>query len=589
MVIMKTVCYYPLIFLLLAAGCAGKKITVSQDKEFESYRDRFMDAYWEQMPGSAVNAGNHKYDSILQIPGKETYAQILGFCSSHSDSLKNFHDSLLSDQLRIDKWMIRDQLQFLSWHLTSFKGYEWNPAAWNIAGECAEILNGNYAPLDQRLKALSARLQNAEAYYKSARENIIKPTREHTALAILQHNGAADEVFGKAVLDSVNVSGLSEEEKIILKQRISAANAAMKSYASWLSDLEKNFTDANTRSFRIGKSLYANKFDYEIVSSYSADEIHRKALTRRSEIHGEMAAISRELWPKYFGKSPMPADSLKLIRRIIDTLSVKHVEPDSFLQAVEAQIPELEKFTREKDLLYLDPSKPLKVRKTPGYMEGSGAGASISAPGPFDKGGNTYYNVSPLTGYTPEEAESYLREYNHYILQILNIHEAIPGHYAQLVYSNKSPSLVKSIFGNGAMVEGWAVYSERVMLENGYGNHEPEMWLMYYKWHLRSVCNTILDYSVHVLNMSEEDAKKLLIDGAFQQQAEADGKWRRVKLSSVQLCSYFTGYTEIYDLRKEMMDRKGKNFSLREFHEQFLSFGSAPVKYIRDLMLNSKN
>jgi uncharacterized protein (DUF885 family) len=211
------------------------------------------------------------------------------------------------------------------------------------------------------------------------------------------------------------------------------------------------------------------------------------------------------------------------------------------------------------------------------------AGASISAPGPYDKDAETFYNVSTLEKFTKESAESYLREYNHYILQILNIHEAIPGHYAQLVYSNNSPSIIKSVFGNGAMVEGWAVYTERMMIEAGYGNAEPEMLLMYNKWHLRTVCNTILDYSVHVKGWKKEDAIHLLVDEAFQQQAEAEGKWKRVQLSQVQLCSYFTGYSEIYALREEM--KKKKDFDLKKFHESFLSYGSAPVKEIKKLML----
>jgi len=214
------------------------------------------------------------------------------------------------------------------------------------------------------------------------------------------------------------------------------------------------------------------------------------------------------------------------------------------------------------------------------------AGASVSAPGPYDKGGNTYYNVGSLEGWSPERAESYLREYNHYILQILNIHEAIPGHYTQLVYANQSPSLIKSILGNGAMIEGWAVYTEQMMLENGYGNNEPEMWLMWYKWNLRAVCNTILDYSVHVNNMSKEDAIKLLTQEAFQQQAEAEGKWKRVSVTSVQLTSYYTGYKEIIDLRNAYKEKMGDKYNLKEFNEKFLSYGSTPVKYIRQLMLN---
>jgi uncharacterized protein (DUF885 family) len=297
-----------------------------------------------------------------------------------------------------------------------------------------------------------------------------------------------------------------------------------------------------------------------------------------------MAGISKQLWKKYFGEQPAPADTLALIGKMIDTLSAKHVKPNEFQAAIEKQIPELIRFIREKNLLYIDSTKPLVIRREPAYMAGV-AGASISSPGPYDKEGNTYYNVGSLEGWPAARAESYLREYNHYILQILNIHEAIPGHYTQLVYANRSPSIIKSIFGNGAMVEGWAVYTEQMMLENGYGNNEPEMWLMWYKWHLRTVCNTLLDYSVHAGNMSKEEALHLLTKEAFQQQAEAEGKWKRVSVTSVQLTSYYSGYQAIYNLREEIKKREGKRFDLRVFHEKFLSYGSAPVKYISDLML----
>jgi uncharacterized protein (DUF885 family) len=295
-----------------------------------------------------------------------------------------------------------------------------------------------------------------------------------------------------------------------------------------------------------------------------------------------MAGLAHELWPKYMGAAAKPSDTLKLIRAVIDKISLKHVHRDSFQLAIEKQIPELTEFVKQKDLIYLDPSKPLVVRKEPAYMAGV-AGASITAPGPYDKNANTYYNVGSLNGWTPERAESYLREYNHYALQILNIHEAIPGHYAQLVYSNQSPSIIKSILGNGAMIEGWAVYTEIMMLENGYGNNSPEMWLMYYKWNLRVTCNTILDISVHTRNMSREEAMHLLVDEAFQQQAEADGKWRRVSLTQVQLCSYFTGFWEIFQFREELKKRMGDKLNLKEFHEKFLSYGSAPVKYVRQM------
>ncbi len=283
------------------------------------------------------------------------------------------------------------------------------------------------------------------------------------------------------------------------------------------------------------------------------------------------------------GSAVKPADRTAKIGMVIDALSARHVKREDFVAEIKRQIPLLQDFVIKNNLLALDPSKPLVVRETPLYQRGV-AGASIDAPGPYRPKDKTYYNVTPLDDQTPEQAESTLREYNYWILQVLNIHEAIPGHYAQLIYANKSPSLIKSLFGNGAMVEGWAVYGERMMLENGYGNNEPEMWLMYSKWNLRVVTNTILDYSVHVLGMSEADAVDMLTRQAFQTKSEATEKWHRAQVSSVQLASYFSGYSEIMDLREQRKQALGSKFALKDFHEQFLSYGSAPVRVIRELM-----
>ena len=155
------------------------------------------------------------------------------------------------------------------------------------------------------------------------------------------------------------------------------------------------------------------------------------------------------------------------------------------------------------------------------------------------------------------------------------------------MYANRSPSLVKSIFGNGAMVEGWAVYTERMMLESGYGNNSNEMWLLWDKWNMRVTLNTIIDHAIQVDNMSENDVVTMLRRDGFQEEAEARGKWLRATLSQVQLSSYFTGYSEIYALRQELKQKQGKEFNLKAFHENFLSYGSAPVKYIRELLLRN--
>jgi uncharacterized protein (DUF885 family) len=477
---------------------------------------------------------------------------------------------------------MRDFMQSIPWQVNTQKEYEWNPSNYNVSGDFSYILYTEYAPLIDRLNTINEKLKSVPAYFEEAKKNIKNPTLEHTKLAIDQNKNSID-VFDEEILKAVEKSSLREDEKNDLYENCKKAKTAILSYVSFLEKLH----NPTPRSYRLGNELYAQKFLNNIQSEYSADQIYKMALERKKYLHEQMYATTRTLWKDYFTNIAIPNDTLLANKMMIDTLSVQHVKAEDFQSSIEKHIPLLVDFINKKQLIYLDPSKPLEVRKEPAYMAGV-AGASISSPGPYDKNGKTFYNVGSLEGWSDAEKESYLREYNNYILQILDIHEAIPGHYTQGIYANQSPSLIKSILGNGTMIEGWAVYSELMMIENGYGNNTPEMWLMYYKWNLRSTCNTILDIGVHTQNMSKEDAISLLTKQAFQQEAEANGKWNRVQLSSVQLCSYFTGFKEIIDLREAYKKMKGSKYSLKEFNEKFLSYGSVPVKYIKELMLNEK-
>lgn len=574
----------PIIAVSLLISCnKNSKTTVDKnlDRKFDKYKDNFVIDLWKIYPSWAAGVGYHKLDSVLVVPNEDAKKAELDFANAQLDSLKHYDIESLSDNNKTDFQMIKNQLEATIFSVNELKSSEWNPAEYNVCGSFAEILNGKYDDADVRLHAFNIKMNNIPAYYEAAKKNIKNPTIEHTDLAISQNIGGST-VFEDDLNAALSKSKLSETEKKEIQEKAKVSVKAIKDYAEWL----KNLPNKTPRSFRLGPDLYAKKFNVDIQSSYSADEIYKTAVDHKNDLHDKMFVLADKLWKKYNGNAPKPEDKLDLIKQVIDRISLHHTTPEKFQSEIEKQIPELTAYVKAKDLLYIDPSKPLVVRKEPAYMAGV-AGASISAPGPYDKNANTYYNVGSMSGWTAENAESYLREYNDYILQILNIHEAIPGHYTQLVYSNQSPSIIKSILGNGAMVEGWAVYAEKMMLESGYKNSD-EMWLMYYKWNLRTTCNTILDNSVHTKDMSKEEAMRLLTREAFQQQAEAEGKWKRVTLSQVQLCSYFTGYTEIYNLREELKKQEGDKFNLKKFHEKFLSFGSAPVKYIKELMLSEE-
>ena len=564
------------------AEVAQTKLSTA-DARFQLHSTNLLEEMWREFPEFGVQVGNYKYADQLTVPDQAQRDRSLAFYDRQLAQLATFDAASLSATNKVDLALMRNQFESRRWYLTTFKGWQWQPSSYNVGGSFGLMLTTAYAPLDTRLRHVMARLEKVPAYYAAAKASIADPTLEHTQLALIQNEGALG-VFGDALTRMVDASALTEAEKAQFTIRLAAAKAATRDYLTFLTALEAKLKAGGARSFRIGKSLYAQKFAFDIQSGFSAEQLYQRALAEKNALHGSMEKLARELWPKYMGNAPMPADRLDLIRAVIDELSKRHTTREAFVDTIRQHIPKLEAFVRDHDLLDQDASRPLIVRETPPYMRGGGAGASVSAPGPFDPQANTYYNVTPLDKFTPEEAESYLREYNDWMLQILNIHEAIPGHYTQLVHANKSKSPIKAIFGNGSMIEGWAVFSEKVMLDAGYGGNSPEMWLIWMKWNLRSVVNTILDVEIQTANLQRDAAITMMTREAFQQQTEATEKWRRATFSQVQLTSYFNGYAEITVLRDEERARRGNNFSVKAFNNKLLSYGSAPVKEIARLM-----
>lgn len=567
-----------------AAGGTRTENTSGAEQSFQSLSEQMIERMWHLFPSWAINNGYYQVAEMLEVPDQHYRQQVLAFTRDYRNRFARFKRDELDVNTRTDLALINNFLNETIWNLTEFKAFEWDPSMYNVSHGFAHILNTDYAPLDDRLRTFSNRMQSVPAYYAAAEKSLRNPAAPQLALAIQQNEGAL-LVFGDDLEHKLEDSGLSDSEKQLFETRLGAVRKAIEEYVALLQTLQAQMANANSFSdFRIGEKLYEQKFHYDIQIGMSGKELYQQALREKDRLHLKMDELADKLWPKYFPDQTRPKDILVKIIKILDKLSEHHATKENFKADVEKQIPQLVAFVKKKDLLSLDEEKPLVVRTTPPYMQGF-AVASINAPGPYDKGANTYYNVMPVAELPDDRAESFLREYNTYLMQILNIHEAIPGHYTQLVYANRSPSLIKTILGNGAMIEGWAVYAERMMLEAGYGNFSPELWMMYYKWHLRTVANTILDYSVQVKGLEENAALDLLMNQGFQQHAEAVGKWRRATLSQVQLTSYFAGYMDIMALRKEIEQLLGDQFNLKQFHEQFLSYGNAPVPVIRELML----
>jgi uncharacterized protein (DUF885 family) len=574
-----------LVFFTLLFGLSCKSDDPGGDPTFKEFEEHLLDAYWNQYPSAAIFIGYGKYYEKLVIPDSASIKGSIAFSKAWLDSLGKIQLEKLDDNEKISFNIIKNQLESDLWYKSVFKPHEWDASLYNISGECDYILNQPYAPLDERLKILSQHISHAHAYYAAALHMLKQPTREHLEMSAAQNKGGLS-VFGKALQDSIAKSKLTEAEKETLKQNISTTTTAIKTFVTALNARLQNQGE-NFRDFRIGKDLFTEKFKYDLGTDLTPQQIYETALADKSMYHQKMYLLADSLWKKYAPGERKPDDSLMLVQKILDKIQLQHAKPADFFDSLSSHVYRLKKFIIEKQLFDFDTAgTPIVVRIMPEYARGFSVASADFTP-PYQKAGTTYYNIDDLTLFPAAKAEGVLREYNNFASQLLSIHEAVPGHCVQGIYNNKkSADIVRSVFQNGAMIEGWAVYTESMMVENGWGGHAAEMQMALYKLKLRELANVLVDYDLHCLQKQKADILHLLVTECFQTTAQAEEKYHRATLSQVQLCSYYTGATAILALRAEYKKKKGDNYSIKDFHETFLSFGSSPVKYIRERMLN---
>jgi uncharacterized protein (DUF885 family) len=392
------------------------------------------------------------------------------------------------------------------------------------------------------------------------------------------------------VVDAFIVPKLGELPTIE-QQRVRAAidglKKAIDEHQAWL---DKELVPNAKGDFRIGAALYDAKLAFALNSPLGRAEIRRRADAELARVRTEMYRIAADVLADApnappLPESPDPAQQQAAIEAALELAYAEKPARDRIVEFARQTLDTASAFVREKDLVEM-PDAPVEIILMPEFQRGVSV-AYCDSPGPLDKGQKTFYAVSPIPDeWTPEQVDSFLREYNTRSIHELTIHEAMPGHYLQLAHSNKYPSTLRAVLSSGPFVEGWAVYTEKVMVDEGYLGGDPLMKLINLKWYLRGVANAILDQAIHVDGMSREDAMKLMTVDTFQQEREAAGKWVRAQLTSAQLPTYFVGAQEHFDMRRAVQQRWGAAFSNRRYHDTALSFGSPPVRYVRALILD---
>ncbi|MCG8371338.1 MAG: DUF885 domain-containing protein, partial [Proteobacteria bacterium] len=387
-------------------------------------------------------------------------------------------------------------------------------------------------------------------------------------------------------MSAPHMDTLAPERRARLEAAIATASDAIAEHQTWL---EEELLPRANGDFRVGAGLYDAKLAFALNSPLSRKEITARAEREYQHVRNEMFEVARLVYLDKYPMTALPDDPDEAYKQAIVRAALEQAyrslpPRDGIVEVAKRQLQEATDFVVEHNIVTM-PEEPVEIIVMPEFQRGVSV-AYLSPPGPLDKGQPAFYAVAPLPDdWTEAQVESFLREYNLYSMQDLTIHEGVPGHYLQLSLSNRYPSVLRSVLWSGPFVEGWEVYAEQMMIEAGYQERDPLQKLITLKWYLRAVTNAIIDSAIHVDGMTRDAAMKLMVEGGFQEEREAAGKWVRAQLTSAQLSTYFVGYQEHADLRAEIEQLWGDEFTLRRYHDQVLSYGSPPVRFVRALML----
>jgi len=579
-------------------------------RRFAAYLDEFV----ADQPIAATSIGDHRHDGRWPDVSESGQAATLALIDRWLADFRGLDAAALEPDDAIDRELIVSQLEAERFGHTELQDQRWDPLTWvYVLGDgLFSLIAREFAPLADRLTSVAERLEGMPAFLADA-ATAIGPTddgrpvgRLQTETAIAQLPGVL-ELIGDALAEADRGAAEGDADVAALRPRLDAAALAAKgAIATFTGHLRDTVLPTSDGEGRLGRDLFAHKLVHTMRSeTLTPERIIDEAERQYAAVRAEMVRLARDGWERWLPGEPMPDDPNDLVRAALDAIAAEHPAADDLLDYCRAENARIEAFCRERDLIGLA-DEPLDIRWTPGFLRAFG-GAMLIAPGPLDKGLTSFFAITPMPDdWSAERKESYLREDNDRMLRLLTIHEAVPGHYLQGVYGNRSASLPRSIFASGLFAEGWAVYVTQVMMDVGYGADDPALLLTHWKFYLRAITNAIIDAKIHVEGMSEERVVQLQVEGGFQEEAEARAKYTRARLSSTQLSTYFAGSMEMWDMELEARRRAAAavgadpdaiqpgdlpggfgetpGFRYRDHLENVISHGAPPTSFLRRIL-----
>ena len=545
-------------------------LALAAQSPMQALGQEYLDALFRDSPIAASQAGYHEHhvDRHLDDLSAEARQKRDAWLRGFAERLERVPAAKVDREDEADRDLLRQQIKLERLDLEEARDFSrrCDQPLDTLGNAFFVMVARQYAPIEQRAADVVARLGEVPRYLAQARAQLTVNVPEFRAAAKDDGEGVL-EYFTQLSTAFARTSSAAK-----LDQALSPARQAVKEYLAFV---DGELAKKPAASFRYGKRLYDLRFGPYLQTDRSPADVLAAARRRMDEVKQQMARLSQRI----IGKPD--------IRAALDAVATDHPAPEQLFSTVRADLMQATAFVRDHKLMTLPQHDNLQVIETPPFLRSQLGVAAFDGAPPLQPSLGAFFYVTPFPADWPrEKIDSKLREYNRWMLDILTIHEAMPGHYVQLEAANrvqpKVRRLLRWILGAGAYVEGWAEYAQDLMVEQGFEHNDPRLALTNAKMELRALANTILDVELQSGQLTDEQAMKLMTQDAFQERSEAELKLRRAKLSVTQLCSYFVGLEAWRALRREAQAKPG--FDLRAFHDRALGEGAVTLPTLKKLL-----
>ncbi len=556
--------------LLLLGSCAHAPVAPAP-MDFSQFVDAYFASVFARSPSRATRTGLHEgNDARLEDLSRPAIEANIAELHAQEAQLAVIRKGELSFDDAIDAQLLDNQIHSALLEMETLRSWATNPMGYVRlpGGSIDGLMKRDFAPAHERLKSVIARLQQVPRIYAAARANLDNPPKEFTELAIGMARGSVGFFQKSATAWAKTAAGDDAALLAQFEQANGSAAAAAQEFSEWL---QKDLLPRSHGQYAIGAANYLLKLKYDEMVELPLPELLAKGEAQLAKDHAAFVETAKKI------------DAAKTPHEVMALLSDTHPAEGDLIPAVARSVEDARKFVVEKDLVTVPSEVRVKVEPTPPYARAA-TFASMDTPGPYEtKAAEAFYYVTPVEPeWDAKHKEEHLRLYNPWVVGMINVHEAYPGHYLEFLYAPRFPTRTRKLSHSSSNSEGWAHYAEQMAVEQGFGGGDPRMQLAQLAEALIRDCRYVVGVQLHTGGWTVEQGVKLFHDQCFMEPANAVAETKRGTYNPTYL--YYTlGKLQIQELARDYLAQK--HATLKQFHDAFVSQGALPVALVRRILL----